>query len=147
MKYILTAMVILFCFSGQAQESKRDKIRAMKVAFITEKLELSSAEAEKFWPVHNKYDDLLFQLKVREHGKLMRDLRKSGLSGITDQESREISKQLKTLETKIFETEQAYYDNVEKVLSSKKAIYLRVLEEDFKRELYRQLKEMHRKKE
>jgi len=33
------------------------KIRSMKVGFLTEKLSLTSEEAELFWPVYNKYQD------------------------------------------------------------------------------------------
>src|SRR5690606_12650195 len=34
---------------------KREKIESLKVGFLTEKMQLTTAEAEKFWPVYNKY--------------------------------------------------------------------------------------------
>ena len=35
---------------------KQEKIQSLYVAFITQKLELTAAEAQVFWPVHNEFD-------------------------------------------------------------------------------------------
>jgi hypothetical protein len=61
-KYLLILFVVLGSFSGvRAQdpgdETRADKIQALKIAFITQKLQLTSDEAEKFWPVYNQYDN------------------------------------------------------------------------------------------
>jgi hypothetical protein len=44
------------------------KIEALKIAYLTNKLALSPAEAQKFWPVYNKYmeDIRATRLKARE---------------------------------------------------------------------------------
>jgi len=42
--------------SGQDQKQNFDRINAAKVAFFTQQLDLSVAEAEKFWPVYNEYN-------------------------------------------------------------------------------------------
>jgi Mg2+/Co2+ transporter CorC len=50
-------------FSGIAQQEEdanmndRKKIQAMEVAYITKELNLTPEEAQKFWPVFNKYRD------------------------------------------------------------------------------------------
>src|SRR5436309_956722 len=36
-----------------------EKIKTMKIGFLTERLNLSSEEAKTFWPVYNKYQDEL----------------------------------------------------------------------------------------
>ena len=60
-KYILILFVILGSFSGikaqDGDESKAERIQALKIAFITQKLQLTAGEAEKFWPVYNQYDN------------------------------------------------------------------------------------------
>lgn len=67
-KYIL---IILISFTGfasvQAQNNdgrvKRfEKVQALKIAFITQKLELTPDEAQKFWPVYNRYEAELRQV-------------------------------------------------------------------------------------
>ena len=57
-------LLILFLFSAsfsmQAQDggnNRQEKIEALKIAFITQKLKLTPAEAEKFWPIYNQYTE------------------------------------------------------------------------------------------
>jgi len=59
--YILFTFLIILPFTSLAQTedgeniTDRKKIQAMEVAYITKELNLSPEEAEKFWPVFNKY--------------------------------------------------------------------------------------------
>lgn len=41
-----------------AQDNKNlnNQVKAKRIAFFTEKLQLTPAEAQKFWPVYNEYD-------------------------------------------------------------------------------------------
>lgn len=62
MKRIL--ILLLFSFTAfstiKAQDNDRaqrmEKIQALKVAFITQKLALTPDEAQRFWPVYNRYE-------------------------------------------------------------------------------------------
>jgi hypothetical protein len=40
----------------QSHEERWEKIKAEKVAFLTTQLALTSAEAEKFWPIYNEME-------------------------------------------------------------------------------------------
>lgn len=60
---ILTAITIVLLavgFSAAAQrdshEERKEKYRTEKISFLTSRLELTPAEAEKFWPVYNQLD-------------------------------------------------------------------------------------------
>jgi len=56
-KIFITVCIALFLSTGlMAQERGKERIKAYKTAYITEQLDLSSAEAEVFWPVYNKYE-------------------------------------------------------------------------------------------
>jgi hypothetical protein len=65
MKTLYLALLILLGLPGlgysQQDESgninDRKKIQAMEVAYITKELDLTPEEAQKFWPVFNKYRD------------------------------------------------------------------------------------------
>ncbi|MDI1303936.1 MAG: sensor of ECF-type sigma factor, partial [bacterium] len=52
-------LLISFSFYGQGEKmrEKKEQIKALKVAFLTTELKLTSNEAEKFWPVYNTFDD------------------------------------------------------------------------------------------
>ena len=61
-------LLVLILFTGsftllKAQDTRQDikegrseKIQSLKIAFITQKLELTADEAQKFWPVYNRYE-------------------------------------------------------------------------------------------
>ena len=59
-KYLLILIITLGSFSlVKAQEDdpvKSERIQALKTAFITQKLKLTPAEAQKFWPVYGQYE-------------------------------------------------------------------------------------------
>ncbi len=67
-KYILfLALFIGVGYICSAQPQRGEKIEAIKVAYITKELSLTSSEAEKFWPVYNEYFKEL--KKAREENK------------------------------------------------------------------------------
>ena len=68
-RYILT-FFILFLVVGssiaQTQESRFQQIEAAKVAYITKQLQLSPAEAQKFFTIYNQY---LNEIRLISHEK------------------------------------------------------------------------------
>jgi hypothetical protein len=48
-----------------------DKVQALKIAFITQKLTLTTGEAQKFWPVYNQYDNEVQNLKKNNNGDVI----------------------------------------------------------------------------
>jgi hypothetical protein len=56
-KNIISCLFLCFCFYFcVAQPPKRAaRLEAIKVAFVTNALNLTEEEAQKFWPVFNKY--------------------------------------------------------------------------------------------
>jgi hypothetical protein len=55
-------------FSGsKAQDvigARAEKIQALKIAFITQKLQLTTDEAQKFWPVYDQYENEIHSLQI-----------------------------------------------------------------------------------
>ena len=49
---VLTASI-----AQETREQRFERIHAVKIALITERVNLSPAQAESFWPVYNKYDN------------------------------------------------------------------------------------------
>lgn len=41
---------------GQDDQKDGNRLEAYKIAFLTKKLNLTTAEAQKFWPMYNKYE-------------------------------------------------------------------------------------------
>jgi hypothetical protein len=58
MKKVLFLLIVAIMVSGTrlcAQNPNLEKLNSYKVGFFTKKLNLTSEEAEKFWPVYNEY--------------------------------------------------------------------------------------------
>jgi len=64
---ILTLFVSASVF---AQRPDREKIKVLKIAHITEQLDLTKVEAQKFWPIYNAHEDARNKLQ----SKLLNDL-------------------------------------------------------------------------
>lgn len=55
--FIACLLLALSQLQAVAQERSSEKIKALKVAYITERLGLTSEEAEVFWPVYNDFEN------------------------------------------------------------------------------------------
>src|SRR5699024_1143137 len=128
--------IFLISFSAlTAQENKFEQIKAWKTAYITEKLKFSSADAEKFWPVYNKYERKFDALRKRQRNEVYIQLR-DNWDNLTDAEANRLMDLYIQLK---FENLQLLKDrtrDLNKVISPKKIISLNKDEEDFKRELF-----------
>jgi hypothetical protein len=70
-QFTLSLLLLIGPFMLQAQvnpeNTKEEKIQALEVAFISRKLNLTTEEAQKFWPVYNEYKKDMRQIvSVRE---------------------------------------------------------------------------------
>ena len=84
MKHLLTILFLictLSLFSQQnnlSKESDGSRIEALKIAYITKKLNLSPDEAQRFWPIYNNY--------ANEMREVRREQRKNNASELETEE-------------------------------------------------------------
>ena len=108
----------------------QQKIKAAHAAYITERLGLSSDEAEKFWPVYREYAQ-----KRQEIRQQFRDAKRSGKN----------EKELLDLDFKVkqqeLDLEKDYSGKFQKVISPQKVMNLRQAEGDFRKLLLRQIQQ------
>lgn len=130
----LLFIVFLFTVGLYGQEGKHEKIKALKITYITEKLSLTSAEAEKFWPVYNNYDEKFHAIRKKERNEIFKKLQ-NGLENISDAEANTLIDRSLILESEGLELRKQMIADLRKVISPKKIITLKKTEDDFKREL------------
>lgn len=127
---------MLGLFSSYQSHAQREKIEVLRHSFLSKKLELSSTESEKFWPVYNEYQDKLKALK--------RNLRQS-YKNLPAEFSEKEAEEIIALEnkTKAAEAELAklYNDKIKTIIGIKKLVKLQMYEEEFKKEVINTLKE------
>ncbi|HEY1195846.1 MULTISPECIES: sensor of ECF-type sigma factor [Flavobacterium] len=144
-KNILPLLLFLTSFSIFAQggkiDEKREKIKAFKVSFLTTELELTSTEAEKFWPIYNAYDDKQYELKYLKMKTYVRQLKDENLKNLSDKEAATLLSQIESTDKEIYQLREKYMSNLKKVLSAKKILLLKKSEDDFNRKLLQQYRD------
>ena len=134
--------------SLMAQPPKRkgmkDKIRTLKVEFITEKLNLSSVEAEKFWPIYNVFDKTYMKLKHEKLRGLKNNLKKE-INMLSESEALNKLNEMTAIEDELIQLKRSFRSQLEGVISNKKILLLKIAEDGFNRRMMDRLR--HRSKE
>ena len=117
-------------------QNQKDKIKALKVAFITNRLALTSQEAQGFWPAYNEKQQKE-QAIGQERRKLLKEAR-DGYFSMSDGQMEGIVKELFDLKQQELDLEKQYYEIYKKVLPIKKIVLLMKVEKDFNAEVLKQ---------
>ncbi|KAA3620940.1 MAG: hypothetical protein DWP94_11415, partial [Flavobacterium sp.] len=86
MKKILIVLLLITTGIYAQRGAGNERIKALKTAHITEALDLTPAEAEKFWPVYNKHSDQMESIKKQRRMDVM-SIAKGDLSTLNDSEA------------------------------------------------------------
>lgn len=121
---------------------RREKIKTLKVAFITERLSLTSEEAQAFWPIYNEHEKNTQMIRRKERLEIQSQLVDMDL--LTEAEANELLDQLVALEQEKQQLHIAFLNRISKVISPKKTLLLIKAEEDFKRRLLREMQQRRR---
>ena len=133
-KRVLILFVFLIgTFWLHAQGPIRDRIKTLKVAFITERVGLTSQEAQQFWPIYNEHEETLEGIRRKEMQS-----RLSAAQGLSDSESAVLLDDMLSLQTEKYNADQAFISKIRKVISPKKVLLLLKAEDDFKKRLLQQ---------
>ena len=135
-KIILVGVLLTVTISFGQGKPDREKIKSLKIAFITERLDLSSAEAEKFWPVYNAHEEKLEEFRSIERTEIRGKLR--NLDAVSDSEASKLLDQYIALQEEKNKEQRSFSIKMRKIISAKKTILLMKSEEDFKRRLIKQ---------
>lgn len=112
--------------SAMAQDEPRDvgRLQAYKIAYLTKKLNLSPEEAQKFWPIYNKYESEMRSARI---------------------EGRVSNKEIET-EEKILNIRKKYNSEFTKALSTEKVNTLFKSEREFSNMVQREFIERRNQK-
>lgn len=134
--YIIVFLLFLFGKSLVFAQQGKDKVEALRIAFISKKLELTTSESEKFWPIYNEYND-----KVKAVRKNLRQSYRVKGEDMNEKEAEDLY--LLDLQSRQAETDlhKQYSEKMKNIIGVKKLVKLRVAEEEFKREIINTIKE------
>jgi hypothetical protein len=152
MKYILRsfAFLLVFCsfvLAVHAQERKSrderiEKFQTMKIAFLTEKLELTTEEAEKFWPLYKEFETN--KREISRHRHFRRGNWDEQLENMTDQEAQEMLDEMMAARKKEVQLDEAFHKDLNGILPPKKILKLHRAEIQFREHMLRKLRDERR---
>ncbi len=143
--YPILLLLISTSFYGQNSNQKKEKIKALKIAFITNELNLTSTEATAFWPVYNSYDEKQYNLR-REKSKTFRDkIQNASADKLSDNEAISVLKTMENIDDKLYQLRKKMNSDLSSILSPVKMVRLKKAEEDFNRSLLKQYRNRHSK--
>jgi ADP-dependent phosphofructokinase/glucokinase len=137
-KHIILFFAMLACMSlsyaQQGSERREERIKAFRVAIFTEKLNLTSEEAQTFWPVYNEFidrrDALMEQFKPAKRIDDMSD------SELEAQIARHFERQQKELDL-----EREMVAKLRKTMPLRKVARVPNAEREFREALFKKLQE------
>lgn len=144
---ILTTILIVLLgtstISAQDKSEKRakreEKIKAMKIGFITNELSLTEKEAQAFWPVYNDHEAAIKKLRA-EHRDAKQNLKGKSVDELTDSEAEQLVESEMQMREKKLELDKAFHSKLKTVLPIKKVLKFHKAQREFKRRLLKKMR-------
>ena len=148
MKQLLVALLVLGFtgLNGQPKdlEKRKEKIDALRVAFITTEVSISPEEAAAFWPIYNELSEKMFTLEMED-----RKSRKKAMKNketLSDKELENVIQAHFRRELQRAQLKKEYHERLKLVLPIQKLALVYDAEFEFRRELMKELKNREGKK-
>ena len=146
MKTLHMSILIVFAISLSAQDGRdrnpkydREKLQAARIAFLTNRLDLTPENAKEFWPLFNEYE--------KKKNALNRDYNKQKRALISEERMRNLSDENANNMLDIYleqkqaelELEKIYLKKFQKVLPANKVWTLLRFDSEFRRNLMQRI--------
>ncbi len=132
LKSQIIVFVLLFISynSTFAQPKKGEQIRALKTAFITQQLQLTTVEAESFWPVYNKHQQEIYALKMQERKEIRHKIN-TQLEQLNVEQAAAMLKKIQEFRIKENQLHEQLEKNLLELFDAKRLLKLKKAEHDF----------------
>ncbi len=121
-----------------AQDPKvQERIKNLRIAYISDKLGLTPEQAEKFWPVYREFSDKRKEL----HMEFAKSRREVNAQNPNPQAQEELVKRGLELKQKELDLEKDYSGRLMKIISAQQILNLRQAEGDFQRIVLQQVQQ------
>ncbi len=139
--FLLTLFLFTLHINAQRRNGNEGQLKTLKIGYITQTLDLTSDEAQYFWPIYNEYQDKIHKLRKGNQRELMEQLKsRGGIDAISEKEAEKILDKFLAIENKIQEERDKMYSKLRGVISAKKILKLHHAEYEFKRKILQRLR-------
>ena len=131
----------LLSYAQPRFKEKKEQIKALKVAFITNELALTPNEAAAFWPLYNVYDSKQTEIRHKKMKSFIDRMDAEEIDKISEKEASLLLAQSESLEDEIYQNRKKFIQSIKDVLPAVKIIKLKKSEDNFNRKLLQQYRE------
>ena len=130
MSCLLLLMVVTISAQPRGREIQ-ERLESQRVAFITEKLELTPEESAKFWPLYNEYKEK--HQKLRQSAVHERLDQRMSSKGLSNEEAQQVIDSQFSFEQDQLDLKKEYYARFKSAISLQKLAQLGPAEMEFNR--------------
>ncbi len=134
------ASINTFAQGGRLKE-KKEQIKAMKVAYITNELSLTPDEAAKFWPLYNAFEEKQHEIRKQKLKGYLDRIDDESFDNLSEKEAATLLAQLESTEDELYQAKKKFVASLKGVISSTKILKLKKAEEGFNRKLLQQYRD------
>ena len=139
-------LIILFLFSIHSfsqtkDKEKREKIRSLKVGFLTTELSLTPDEAAVFWPLYNAFDNKQNEIRSKKTKSLIDRLDDEAFAKMSEKEAFALLAQSESYDEDLFQNRRKFISSLKGVISPIKIIKLKKAEDNFNKKLLQQYRD------
>ncbi|MFZ4670528.1 MAG: sensor of ECF-type sigma factor [Flavobacterium sp.] len=143
---ITTILLLLLSFSvfaqnGKVLKRKKEQVKAMKVAFITNELNLNPEEATKFWPLFNAFEEKQHEIRREKLKNYLDRLDDNAFENLSEKEAVTILAQMESTEDELYKAKKKFITSIKGVISPIKILKLKKAEENFNKKLLQQYRD------
>ena len=145
-KNILSLLLAFISLNAIAQDGpfirkKKEQIKALKVAFITDELSLTPDEATKFWPLFNAFEDKQQEIKKQKLKGYLDRMDDDSFDKLSEKEATTMLAQMESSEDELYQAKKKFVASLKGVISPIKILKLKKAEENFNRKLLQQYRD------
>ena len=141
---LLSTLAFLFTIVAMGQprlNQKREQIKALKIAYITDELKLTPEEATKFWPLFNAYEEKQKSFRKERIRSYMDQSGTSNIDKMTEKEAASILNDIENSEEDAFQNRKKFVASLKQILPATKILKLKKAEEGFNKKLLKQFRD------
>ncbi len=147
LKFSTIAVILLLIFSassiaqrGERMQQRKAEIEMRRIAFYNRFLNLTPAEAEKFWPLFNEYAKKRAEIK-KDIIKNKKSYEDENFDQLNEKEADEAIKNDVEVQQKMFDLNKEYIAKFKIILPVQKVAKLRKAEQKFRKELLKMVRD------
>ncbi|MBC7642946.1 MAG: sensor of ECF-type sigma factor, partial [Flavobacterium sp.] len=104
----ITTILLLTIFTtiisnAQRIGEKKEKLKSLKIAYITTELSLTNEESIKFWPIFNAFENKQREIRSLKTKSYINKMSDEDLDKMTDKDANNLLSQLESTEDDLFQ--------------------------------------------